>query len=144
MTVTVLVVEYGYFDNNPAQIQPRSGRVFAWPIRDLFNLSSTPQSGLAGSVQTVYSASVVGGGSTVNGMFLNRGSARDYDDWGRLNNDDTWSWKGLLPYFVKSTTFQEPSPDLTKEFNITWDSKAYGNGPIRNSFAPFQWPGISE
>jgi choline dehydrogenase-like flavoprotein len=101
MTVTVLVVEYGYFDNNPLQIQPRSGRVFAWPIRDLFNLSSTPQSGLAGSVQTVYSASVVGGGSTVNGMFLSRGSARDYDDWGRLNNDDTWSWKGLLPYFVK-------------------------------------------
>ncbi|PQE28341.1 choline dehydrogenase protein [Rutstroemia sp. NJR-2017a BBW] len=140
--VTVLVVEYGYFDNNPAQIQPRSAENYVWPIKDLYNLTSTPQPGLAGSVQAVYSASVVGGGSTVNGMFLGRGSARDYDNWGRLNNDDTWSWKGLLPYFVKSTTFQEPSPDLTKEFNITWDPKAYGNGPIRNSFAPFQWPGI--
>jgi choline dehydrogenase-like flavoprotein len=101
MIVTVLVVEYGYFDNNPAQIQPRSAENYIWPIKDLFNLTSTPQAGLAGSVQAVYSASVVGGGSTVNGMFLNRGSARDYDNWGRLNNDDTWSWKGLLPYFVK-------------------------------------------
>ncbi|KAM3066690.1 hypothetical protein ACMFMF_010195 [Clarireedia jacksonii] len=142
MPVTVLVVEYGYFDNNPAQIQPQSAANYIWPIRDLFNLSSTPQPGLANSVQAVYSASVVGGGSTVNGMFLNRGSARDYDNWGRLNDDENWSWKGLLPYFVKSTTFQEPSSSLTAEFNITWNSSVYGNGPIRNSFAPFQWPGI--
>src|SRR3954469_5104037 len=52
--------------------------------------------------------------------------------------------KKCSSFLIQSTTFQEPSPDLTKEFNITWDSKAYGNGPIRNSFAPFQWPGISE
>jgi choline dehydrogenase-like flavoprotein len=101
--VTVLVVEYGYFDDSPAQLQPQSASV--WPPRDLFNLSSTPQTGLEGRVQSVLSANVVGGGSTINGMFLNRGSARDYDNWGKLNNDSSWTWNGIQPYFVKVGEF---------------------------------------
>lgn len=97
--VNVLVVEYGYFDDNPAQLDPSSalnGRA-----ANKYNLTSIPQPGLNGRRQTVYSAAVVGGGSTINGMFLNRGAARDYDDWGRLNNASDWSWNGLLPYFLK-------------------------------------------
>ena len=98
---------------------------------------------------------------------LNRGAADDYDNWEKLDNPG-WGWSGLLPYFVKvrwcrpnadfspsehtvdrprtqSTTFQAPSPQLQAEFNITWNASAYGtDGPIRTSFAPFQWPGISE
>jgi len=136
---TVLIVEYGYFDNREAQVQPSSATKY--PPQDLFNLTSVPQAGLNGTRQAVYSASVVGGGSTVNGMMLNRGAADDYDNWERLNNTG-WGWKGLLPYFIKSTTLQTPSPELAKEFNITWNPEVYGNGPIHLSFAPFQWPGV--
>jgi hypothetical protein len=39
--------------------------------------------------------------------------------------------------------FQEPSPMLAEEFNITWNESSYGtDGPIHVSYAPFQWPGI--
>ena len=97
--VNVLVVEYGYFNDNPAQLEPSSAT--NWPLANLYNLTSIPQPGLNGRKQGVYGAAVVGGGSAINGMFLNRGAAREYDDWGRLNNNSDWSWNGLLPYFVK-------------------------------------------
>ncbi|OAA54268.1 Glucose-methanol-choline oxidoreductase [Niveomyces insectorum RCEF 264] len=139
--VTVLVVEYGYFDDRPAQVQPASA--VHYPPQDLYNLTSVPQMALDGSRQPVYSAAVVGGGSTVNGMMLNRGAADDYDNWARLQNPG-WGWADLLPYFVKSTTFQAPSPSLQKAFNITWNASAYGtDGPIHVSYAPFQWPGVA-
>jgi len=76
-------------------------------------------------------------------MMFNRGAADDYDNWERLGNPG-WGFKGLLPYFVKSSTFQPPSPELAAEFNITWNPEAYGNGPIRASIAPYHYPGLSK
>jgi len=137
--VSVLVVEYGYFDDRIAQLQPASATKY--PPQDMFNLSSVPQVGLENSRQTVYSAAVVGGGSTINGMMLNRGAADDYNNWEKLNNPG-WGWNDLFPYFVKSTMLQAPSPSLQKEFNITWNASSYGSGPIHVSFAPYQWPAI--
>ncbi|KAJ3502154.1 hypothetical protein NLJ89_g9017 [Agrocybe chaxingu] len=137
---SVLVVEYGYFDNNPAQVEPASATQYL--ARNLFNLSSVAQPGIGNRQGQVYAASVVGGGSTVNGMLFDRGSAEDYDIWERLGNPG-WGWAGLLPYFKKSTTFTPPSPELTREYNITWDIEgAYGNGPIQATFPDWQWPGI--
>lgn len=58
---------------------------------------------------------VVGGGTILNGMVWTRGSARDYDAWGDLNDVEgrsseyDWRWEDLLPYFQKvrmrTTTF---------------------------------------
>lgn len=91
------MVEYGYVDDRPEQIQPSS--VSPIPAQDLYNVTSAPQVALGGSTQKVYAACVVGGGSTINGMMLTRGSADDYDNWGKLNNDSGWGFQGLLPYF---------------------------------------------
>ncbi|CAA7269318.1 unnamed protein product [Cyclocybe aegerita] len=137
---SVLVVEYGHFDDNSGQVEPSSAG--AWPQRKLFNVSSVPQPGLNNRLGAVYAAAVVGGGSTINGMLFDRGAAEDYDIWERLRNPG-WGWKGLLPYFKKSTTFTPPRPELAEEFNITWDiERAYGNGPIHANFPDWQWPGI--
>lgn len=64
------------------------------------NYVSVPQPGLNGQTQPVYSAAVVGGGSVINGMFFNRGSAPDYDAWERLGNPG-WGWNSMLKYFKK-------------------------------------------
>lgn len=109
--VNVLVVEYGYFNNNPAQLEPSSAS--NWPAANLYNLTSIPQPGLNGRTQRVYGGAVVGGGSAINGMFLNRGAAREYDDWGRLNNASDWSWNGLLPYFVKVSKDRHGATTIT-------------------------------
>ncbi|KXX75709.1 Oxygen-dependent choline dehydrogenase [Madurella mycetomatis] len=143
---TVLIVEYGYFDNSRAVLEPR----ITMRQQNMFNVTSVPQPGLGNRRQRVPSACVVGGfvsltsvsGSAVNGMMLNRGAADDYDNWEKLNNPG-WGWNDLLPYFVKSTTFEAPSPQLQADFNITWNASSYGtDGPIHVSFASYQWPSI--
>ncbi|KAI9372266.1 hypothetical protein BJX61DRAFT_542888 [Aspergillus egyptiacus] len=137
--VSVLVVEYGYFDNDPAQLEPSS--VNGTPAEFMYNVTTVPQPGLSNRSLPIYAAAAVGGGSLVNGMFMTRGAADDYNNWAKLGNPG-WSFDDLLPYFIKGTTFQHPSPQLEADFNITWDAGAYGTeGPIHISFAPFQWPG---
>jgi choline dehydrogenase len=41
---------------------------------------------------------VLGGSSSINAMVYIRGNPRDYDEWGVSG----WSWKELLPYFLKA------------------------------------------
>ncbi|KAH9481915.1 Dehydrogenase xptC [Psilocybe cubensis] len=139
-TKTVLVVEYGYFDDSPAQLEPSSATQYL--SKNLFNASSVAQPGLGNRQGIVYAASVVGGGSTVNGMLFDRGSADDYNNWEKLGNPG-WGFSGLLPYFKKSATFTPPRADLAAEFNITWDiPSAWGDGPIQATFPDWQWPTI--
>jgi choline dehydrogenase-like flavoprotein len=144
---TVLVVEYGYlYHDDPFISRPwrpfnPSQNVFHDP-KLMFNLSSTPQSGLNDRKTPVEAGATVGGGSTVNGMFLNRGSAEDYNAWERLGNPG-WGWEGLLPYFKKSVTFTPPGKWLQQEYGTTYDvDAAYGGqGPIHSSYPPWAWPG---
>ncbi|KAK6215837.1 hypothetical protein LQW54_004017 [Pestalotiopsis sp. IQ-011] len=140
---TVLVVEYGYFDNRPEQLDPYSvGGLINWPKYDMCNVTSTPQAGLLGNTVQALAGAVVSGGSTVNGMLLTRGSADDYDNWAKLNDEPGWGFQGLLPSFKKSATFQEPLPELAHDYNIAWDQNAYGQGsPIYESIASYQFPG---
>ena len=45
---------------------------------------------------------VLGGSSSINGMIYMRGQARDYDHWADITGDAGWSWKEVLPTFIKS------------------------------------------
>ncbi|KAF3905306.1 hypothetical protein ABW21_db0209573 [Orbilia brochopaga] len=139
ITETVLIVEYGYVDSNPSQLEPSSA--VQYPARDLFNVTTVPQTAIGGKRVSVYAASVVGGGSTVNGMLFDRGAAEDYNNWAALGNPG-WDFQGLLPYFKKSTKFGTPDAATVQDYGITWDPNAYGNGPIDVTFPSWQWPTI--
>lgn len=86
------------------------------------NYVSEPEPALANKTWNVRVAEVLGGGSIVNGMVYDRGSAADYDAWESLGNKG-WGWKGLLPYFKKGTQYIPPPQSLIKDFNITYDPK---------------------
>ena len=45
-------------------------------------------------------ARLLGGGSAINALLANRGSPRDYDEWGERGAEG-WSWETCLPYFLK-------------------------------------------
>lgn len=72
------------------------------PVPDKYyrNYESIPQPELDGRASPINTGAVVGGGTVVNGMFFNRGSAGDYDAWEKLGNPG-WTWDSLLPYFKK-------------------------------------------
>lgn len=138
--MTVLVVENGHIDNNSKTQIPRDVADFQ-NITEWWNVTSAPVEHLGGAVFNVNMASVVGGGSVVNGMAADRGSKADYDAWEALGNEG-WGWDGLLPYFRKSTNFTPPLPDVAGPFNILWDPEAYGQGPLQIGFPSIQYPDL--
>ena len=144
---SVLVVEYGYlYHDDPLIARPWQpfdpGQGLFHDPKLMYNFSSIPQLGLNNRKSEISAAATVGGGSTVNGMFLNRGAAEDYDSWEKLGNPG-WGWRGMLPYFKKSFTFSPPGKMLQEEYGATYDTDAAygGNGPIHLSNPEWAWPG---
>ncbi|KAL3428922.1 hypothetical protein BDV09DRAFT_203740 [Aspergillus tetrazonus] len=134
---TVLVIEAGKIDNHSPAIQyPRN--VLLAPVNNSWPITSLPDAELNDRTTPVQAGLVLGGGGAINGMAFDRGSPGDYDLWGELTGDDSWSWKGLLPYFKKSETFTPPSEDLQEEFGIGFKPDAHGfTGPVHSSYPPF-------
>lgn len=75
-------------------------------------------------------ARVLGGGSSINGQFFNRGAPTDYDEW-EARGAKGWNWDAVLPYFRKVET------DL--DFDGPFHGKT-GPIPVRRIF-PDAWPG---
>jgi choline dehydrogenase-like flavoprotein len=119
---SVLVIEAGGADDNP-NIRMPYGATYALNTSLLWqNYVSEPEPELANKTWNVRIAEILGGGSMVNGMVYDRGSAADYDAWEALGNKG-WGWKGMLPFFKKGTEFIPPPQSTAQEFGITWDAK---------------------
>jgi len=73
-------------------------------------------------------ARILGGGSSINGQFANRGAPNDYDRWEALGALG-WNWNSVLPYFRKL------------ERDIDFQGPLHGSdGPITISRVPkAQW-----
>ena len=100
---TVLLLEAGGHDDHlsirmplaflSAMLNPR----FAW------GFMSEPESGLGGRPLWVPRGRILGGCSSINGMFYMRGHPRDFDEWRDLGCDG-WGYADVLPYFRRSET----------------------------------------
>ncbi|WP_218510372.1 GMC family oxidoreductase [Variovorax sp. dw_308] len=75
-------------------------------------------------------ARILGGGSSINGQFFNRGAPADYDEWERRGAAG-WRWDTVLPWFRKAET------------DLDFDGELHGKaGPIQvRRIFPQVWPG---
>lgn len=73
-------------------------------------------------------ARVLGGGSSINGQFANRGAPWDFDEW-EERGARGWNWESVLPYFKKL----ERDMDVEDDFH-----GREGPIPIRRIF-PDSW-----
>ncbi|EEH34948.2 hypothetical protein PAAG_05995 [Paracoccidioides lutzii Pb01] len=138
--VSVLVLEYGVIDRSDATKIPYMGSFLNFP--NMFNITTAPEPGLEGRSYSVRAGSVVGGGTTVNGMTYDRASAADYDSWEKLGNRG-WGWQGLLPYFKKSAQFTPPPQEVVDEYEYTYDQSAYGSrSPLKITYPHWQAPDL--
>ena len=72
----------------------------------------------------------LGGSSSMNAMIYIRGSRHDYDEWGALTGDPSWSYDAVLPHFRRS------------EDNARGESAYHGaGGPLRveEQRSPHPW-----
>jgi choline dehydrogenase len=61
-----------------------------------------PEAGLNGRTIGYPRGRVLGGSSSINAMLYLRGQSRDYDEWAQVTGDSGWSWRNVLPVFMKS------------------------------------------
>ncbi|KAH8175625.1 GMC oxidoreductase domain-containing protein [Sarocladium implicatum] len=132
---TILVIEYGKIEGTVGYFDPPQDGSGASRLV----ISSPPVASVNNRSATVILGMTVGGGSAVNGQFLDRGSKYDYDDWARLGSPG-WEWENFGSSFNKSVWLAEPSEDLVDQYGYTFDSTYYGGDSIEVSFPPFQWP----
>jgi choline dehydrogenase-like flavoprotein len=104
------VIDSFDFLDDPNVLVP--GKVDSFYFSAIYNISSIPQPGINNRPAIVFAGAVVGGGSTVNGMFFDRGAASDYDSWEALGNRG-WGWKDIFPYFKKVANTLTPCENVT-------------------------------
>jgi choline dehydrogenase len=99
-TSTVLLLEAGKMDRHPHLRMPVA---FLRSIRDPrfnWNYVNEPEPHLGGRRLWLPRGKVLGGSSSINGMFYMRGHPRDFDGWRQIGCEG-WSYADVLPYFKR-------------------------------------------
>ncbi len=121
---SVLLLEAGGADRHPLVRMP-VGFMKALQQPALgWGLSSEPEPHLNGRALPVPRGRLLGGSSSINGMFHIRGHAEDFNDWARVGNTG-WAYDDVLPYFKRSETH------------------SLGAGPFHGDAGPLQVRGIN-
>lgn len=114
---SVLLLEAGPRDTHPLHHVPAG--YFALGRRYTWGYHSTPQRHAGNRSVELPQGRMMGGSSSVNAMVMVRGVPRDYDDWARVHGCAGWSYREVLPYFIRS------------ECNDTYSNEFHGNdGPV--------------
>ncbi|KAF5392191.1 hypothetical protein D9757_001527 [Collybiopsis confluens] len=116
--ISVLVLEAGGTNSNAFQLDVP---LFSLNLKFQYdwNFTTTIQPGLSNRSTFMPRGFVLGGSSSVNGMFYTRGSADDYDRFAAVTGDAGWSWDNLQPYLAKNEKWEPPADrqNTTGQFN---------------------------
>jgi len=99
--IKVLLLEAGNPDRNPLIHMPAgfaklTGTAATW------GYSTVAQKHLDNREVWYPQGRVLGGGSSINAQVYTRGHPLDYDEWANEEGCEGWSFKDVLPYFVKA------------------------------------------
>ncbi|KLO09499.1 alcohol oxidase [Schizopora paradoxa] len=98
---------------------------------------TVPQKNFNSRIITMNAGKVLGGSSTINAMVFPRAEKQQYDVWGALNNDSSWTWDGLLPFF-KNTELSTPPNDFQTNAGVRFDPSVHGfSGRVHVGFPNF-------
>ncbi|MGO4680227.1 choline dehydrogenase [Microbacterium sp. 2MCAF23] len=108
----VLVLEaghrYSWFDV-PIRVPAAFLFLMGHPLYD-WRTKSEPEPGLHGRRIDHYHGKVMGGSSSINGMFYQRGNPLVYERWAKDTGDQGWDFAHVLPYLKRIETFTGSDP----------------------------------
>jgi choline dehydrogenase len=99
--VRVLLLEAGPTDNSVWIHLPIGYGKTMWSDKYNWRFKTDPDPNMNGRQIYWPRGKTLGGSSSINGLIYIRGQREDYDHWAALGNTG-WSYKDVLPYFVKS------------------------------------------
>nr|XP_027209162.1 uncharacterized protein LOC113802748 [Penaeus vannamei] len=99
--------------------------------------AATQPQGVHGQATPYGRGKVVGGSSTINFMMYLRGNRRDFDNWEAMGNPG-WSYRDVLPYFIKSEDYRGTRHGATAAYHgfggpLTVEDKHWYT-PLLNGF----------
>ena len=99
----VLILEAGGKDDHPYVRMPLGFLRAMLNPKHNWNYLSEPEPNLDNRRLGLPRGRLLGGSSSINGMFYMRGHPRDYDTWRQMGAEG-WSYADVLPYFRKMET----------------------------------------
>ncbi|GLB35186.1 putative aryl-alcohol oxidase [Lyophyllum shimeji] len=121
---TVLLLEAGGSNRNalptmiPFFCTRLSNTQYDW------NYTTTAQIGLNGRSIGFPRGHVLGGSTSINGMFYTRGSSEDYDRYAEVTGDSGWSWRSIQKYIRRNEMLVPPADrhDTTGQYDPSFHS----------------------
>ncbi|KAJ7919010.1 aryl-alcohol oxidase [Mycena leptocephala] len=103
------------------------------------NYITTPQPSAEGRVLSYARGRLLGGTSSINGMWYTRGSRDDFDRYANVTGDPGWSWSAMQKYFRKNEKWTEPADkhDTLNEYNASVHATT---GLVAVSLPGYEWP----
>ncbi|KAF4611180.1 hypothetical protein D9613_007287 [Agrocybe pediades] len=147
-SVTVLVLEAGPSgDDRKADIDTPSTTYFNSLLGKApydWVYSTVAQKNANGRVMSQPRGRVLGGSSTVNGMYYVRPSKTEVDAWSSLispNSASSWSWDPFFDALKATETFTPPSDDVVAVAGMKWDASSHGtSGRLRTTYPGYMLP----
>jgi len=100
-SLKVLLLEAGGGDGNPLFKMPAGFAKMTKGVAS-WGWSTVPQKHLNGRSLWYTQAKIIGGGSTINAQLYTRGNRKDYDAWESVAGCAGWSYRDVLPYFIRA------------------------------------------
>lgn len=95
---SVLLLEAGEDDNSMIVKMPKGFGKLLFDKHHVRRFNTEPEPGNGNEAESWPRGRMMGGSSTVNGLFYTRGQAQDFDDWQALGNAG-WGWQDIAPCF---------------------------------------------
>ena len=114
--VSVCVLEAGIPDKSIYIRIPAGFVKLLYEPALLWQFISEPGAATAAREIKIPQGRVVGGSSSINGLVYSRGQADDFNDWAASGNDG-WSYREVLPYFMRSERRIGPGDDRLRGRN---------------------------
>ncbi|WP_397450953.1 choline dehydrogenase [Pseudomonas sp. NA-150] len=108
--LSILLLEAGPVDKSWTIDMPSAVGLVVGGTRYNWSYNSEPEPYLDGRRIGTPRGRTLGGSSSINGMVYIRGHARDYDAWAKQGCHG-WSYKEVLPYFIRSQTHANGADD---------------------------------
>jgi choline dehydrogenase len=109
---SVLLLEAGGADDHVLLRMPLAFLKAMFQPQFTWNYRSEPEPTLDGRTLWLPRGKVLGGTSSINGMFYMRGHSRDFDSW-RDMGCEGWGYRDVLPYFKRMETSWRGATSIT-------------------------------